>query len=151
MARSTRSGLPGRSGTRVEVTGSSFFSYHHSLMMILTVAVILSCKCLIEETVACGRLTSQSTVGILLAGCSADRPGPRDLYLLAITYKNSSTTQGFSIRVGYFGICAQMSAAKDWTCGPDGHKLGITEDMDPWDIIATSQKFKDGVMFPGLL
>jgi hypothetical protein len=59
--------------------------------------------------------------------------------------------QDFKIRVGYFGICAQISADDGWTCGRYGHDLGITGDMDPVGVVETAQKFKDGVIFPGLL
>jgi hypothetical protein len=88
--------------------------------------------------------------GLLLAGCSADRAVIRDIYLLAISYRNSSAPEGFNLRVGYFGICAQKLNEGGWTCGREERELGITQNMDPVTIIEIAQKFKDDIAFSGL-
>jgi len=88
---------------------------------------------------------------VTVAGCSASRPLIRDIYLLDLKYTNSSTAEGFNLRVGYFGLCLKRFGDSTWTCNPHGGELGIPGLEDPLDIVGTAQRFKDQVVFPGLL
>jgi hypothetical protein len=94
-----------------------------------------------------------------------------DIYILGLSYTNStskSTTQGHSVllntlnglkgsaelevRAGYFGMCVRQRGVV-WLCSSDHNGLAqqIGSENDPLNLIGAAAKFKDEVLFSGLL
>lgn len=94
-----------------------------------------------------------------------------NVYILGLSYSNSTesvanpTRQNFSdtlhevkgssrleVRVGYFGMCVRQRGIV-WLCNSDANGLAqqIGPENDPLDLIGAAAKFKDGVIFSGLL
>lgn len=66
------------------------------------------------------------------------------------------------LRVGFFGVCVQLTLG--WTCSPDfgtvANKVSelsmtadanTTESYDPLDLLNVGKRFRDEVVFDGLL
>jgi hypothetical protein len=107
---------------------------------------------------------------ILLAGCSS-YSSMTDIYILGLSYTNSTpsniTPAGqklsetfnqykggsqLEVRIGYFGICVRQSGVI-WLCSSDANGLAIQigPENDPLNLIGAAAKFKDNVIFSGLL
>ncbi|GES61181.1 membrane fusion mating FIG1 protein [Aspergillus terreus] len=129
-------------------------AYHHILMAINTVAMIM--------------------LSILVAGCSS-RP-MRNIYLMELSYQNDgwnsslhnrelevpnpsfysvvaniSSTGNLAVRVGYFGLCMATNTGGDpvsWICRGKAKKLvGLVEGVqDPLNILAIADSFRDEVI-----
>ncbi|CAI6333447.1 unnamed protein product [Periconia digitata] len=127
-----------------------FVGYHHILMLVQTVGVILT--------------------SIVLAGCSS-YSSMTNVYILGLSYTNSTTenlspigknlSDTFSrykggsqleVRTGYFGMCVRQRGVV-WLCSSDaaGLAIQIGQESDPLDLIGASAKFRDDVIFSGLL
>ena len=89
--------------------------------------------------------------GLLVTGCSDDRAVTRDIYLLAMLSTNTTMTEGFQIRVGYFGICVQKSGSDEWNCNKGTTSSQFSGIEDPLQLLSVAQKFRDEVVFPGLM
>lgn len=94
-----------------------------------------------------------------------------NIYILGFSYANStppnlspigknlSTTLSgikgsaqLEVRIGYFGMCVRQRGIV-WLCSSDANGLAqqIGSENDPLDLIGTASKFKDDVLFSGLL
>ncbi|KAK4462557.1 Ca2+ regulator and membrane fusion protein Fig1-domain-containing protein [Cladorrhinum samala] len=129
-----------------------FLGYHHVLMILIAVAIIL--------------------LSLLLAGCSSSSPLIPSIFLLSIYYEPyeavPSTSQvnynGYSLignivgdtklqaRVGFFGICVSPEGGS-WLCSNNATSLAdrIQVDQDPLNLIWLASQFKDMIVFPYLL
>ncbi|KZZ92164.1 Membrane fusion mating protein FIG1 [Moelleriella libera RCEF 2490] len=129
-----------------------FLGYHHVLMILIAVAIIL--------------------LSLLLAGCSSSSPLIPDIFLLSLYYQKSQpipdTAQvdyaGFAAianiaggaslqaRVGYFGICVNPDGGS-WLCSNNATALAkeVAVDQDPLNLIWLAGQFKDMIVFPYLI
>lgn len=94
-----------------------------------------------------------------------------NIYILRLSYTNStpsdlnSVTRALSetldsakgssqleVRTGYFGMCVRQRGIV-WLCSSDANGLAqqIGPENDPLNLIGTASKFKDDVIFSGLL
>ena len=94
-----------------------------------------------------------------------------NVYILGLSYTNStpsglnpiqknlsealSTLKGparLEVRVGYFGICVRNHGIL-WVCSSDVDGLiqQVGSENDPLDLIGGASKFRDDVLFSGLL
>ncbi|KAF1847935.1 uncharacterized protein K460DRAFT_333458 [Cucurbitaria berberidis CBS 394.84] len=127
-----------------------FLGYHHILMIGQVIVVVF--------------------ISIILAGCSSYST-MTNIYILGLSYTNSTpsgltsvtrnlsqTLNGFKgssqleVRVGYFGMCVRQRGIV-WLCSSDADGLAqqIGPENDPLNLIGTASKFKDDVLFSGLL
>ncbi|PHH82299.1 hypothetical protein CDD82_6407 [Ophiocordyceps australis] len=129
-----------------------FVGYHHVLMILIAVAIIL--------------------LSLLLAGCSSSSPLIPDIFLLSLYYKNyeavPDTSQvdynihtaieniagdaSLQARVGYFGICVNPDGGS-WLCSNNATALAkeVSVDQDPLNLIWLAAQFKDMIVFPYLI
>ncbi|KAH7029148.1 Ca2+ regulator and membrane fusion protein Fig1-domain-containing protein [Microdochium trichocladiopsis] len=129
-----------------------FLGYHHVLMILIAIAVIL--------------------LSLLLAGCSSSSPLMPDIYLLSLYYeqytavpdtaqvdynvnqaiRNIVGNAQLQARVGYFGICINPSGGS-WLCSNNATALAneISVDQDPLNLIWLASQFKDMIVFPYLI
>ncbi|KAF1962843.1 hypothetical protein CC80DRAFT_530744 [Byssothecium circinans] len=128
----------------------SFVAFEHAIILVQTASIIVT--------------------SILLAGCSSYSP-MTNVYVLEISYTNSTPSdlspvvkklsetlneyKGASqleVRVGYFGTCVRR-AGVFWFCSADAKGLAqqIGSENDPLNLIGMASKFKDDVLFSGLL
>ena len=68
------------------------------------------------------------------------------------TFAGLVTAASLEVRTGYFGLCASL-AKNSWTCSDDASSLArrFSPNQDPLDLIGHSAKFKDNIVFPGLV
>ncbi|PKY08084.1 membrane fusion mating protein FIG1 [Aspergillus campestris IBT 28561] len=126
--------------------------YHHVLMIIIAVSIIL--------------------LSLLLAGCSSSSPQIPSIFLISMYYEKyqplfnpaqvdpgvvtatSNIVGGaeMEVRVGYFGICVQPDGGS-YICNSNATALAeiVTVDQDPLNLIWVAATFKDAVVFPYLL
>ncbi|POR31149.1 Uncharacterized protein TPAR_08650 [Tolypocladium paradoxum] len=129
-----------------------FLGYHHVLMILIAVAIIL--------------------LSLLLAGCSSSSPLIPDIFILSLYYQHyeaqPDTAQvdynvhtaieniaGRAImqtRVGYFGICVNPDGGS-WLCSNNATALAkqVSVDQDPLNLIWLASQFKDMIVFPYLI
>jgi hypothetical protein len=129
-----------------------FLGYHHVLMILIAVAIIL--------------------LSLLLAGCSSSSPLIPDIFLLSLYYQNyqavPDTAQvdynvataianiagsaSLQARVGYFGICVNPDGGS-WLCSNNATALAkeVSVDQDPLNLIWLAGQFKDMIVFPYLM
>lgn len=109
-------------------------------------------------------------IAVILAGCSS-YSSMTNIYILGLSYTNStpsnlnSITQSLSktlneykgsarleVRTGYFGMCVRQRGIV-WLCSSDADGLAqqIGPENDPLNLIGTASKFKNDVLFSGLL
>jgi hypothetical protein len=111
-------------------------------------------------------------IAILLAGCSSYST-MTNIYTMALSYQNGTLTTadmgstatnlsntlanfkgGFQleVRTGYFGMCVRQKGVL-WVCSSDFNALlqQIGVESDPLNLIGAAAKFKDSVLFSGLL
>ena len=148
--------------------------YHHVLMIIIAVAIILLCKSSNlpkENRVVIGNVTN-GIPALLLAGCSSSSPQIPDIFLISMYYESYTPTFNLAqvqpgvssaishivagaeleVRVGYFGICVQPDHGS-YICNANATALAevVTVDQDPLNLIWVASTFKDAVVFPYLL
>lgn len=124
-----------------------------------------------SDSAACGLLIS-TTLGIVLAGCSGSSTGVHKIYLTSLSYSraplatslaqvNSNLTATFAtlvngaalqVRASYFGLCV-TEIDGNWVCSRDAKGLAgqFQPPQDPLDLISISARFKDGIVFSGLM
>ncbi|KFH45988.1 hypothetical protein ACRE_032050 [Hapsidospora chrysogenum ATCC 11550] len=129
-----------------------FLGYHHVLMILIAVAVIL--------------------LSLLLAGCSSSSPLIPSIFLLSLYYKdyeavpdtaqvdynvhsaisNIAGDAHLQARVGYFGICINPDGGS-WICNNNATALAnqVSVDQDPLNLIWLAAQFKDMIVFPYLI
>ncbi|KAF2121796.1 Ca2+ regulator and membrane fusion protein Fig1-domain-containing protein [Lophiotrema nucula] len=129
-----------------------FLGYHHVLMILIAVAIIL--------------------LSLLLAGCSSSSPLIPGIFLISMWYEKYTPTYSteqvdpavtsaianivgnaqLAVRVGYFGICIDTDGGS-WICSNNATALadGVPVDQDPLNLIWVASTFKDAVVFPYLL
>lgn len=141
--------------------------YHHVLMIIIAVAIILLC-----EFIGICYWNVLTLLALLLAGCSSSSPQIPSIFLISMYYERYkpafnlaqvnthaiSTTANIvggaemEVRVGYFGICVQPDGGS-YMCNSNATALAeiMTVDQDPLNLIWVASTFKDAVVFPYLL
>ncbi|KEY67924.1 hypothetical protein S7711_02132 [Stachybotrys chartarum IBT 7711] len=129
-----------------------FLGYHHVLMILIAVAIIL--------------------LSLLLAGCSSSSPLIPDIFLLSLYYQdyeaipdtaqvdynvhvaigNIAGDARLQARVGYFGICINPDGGS-WLCSNNATALAneVSVDQDPLNLIWLAAQFKDMIVFPYLI
>ncbi|KAG5913809.1 hypothetical protein E4U42_000871 [Claviceps africana] len=129
-----------------------FLGYHHVLMILIALAIIL--------------------LSLLLSGCSSSSPTIPDIFLLSLYYQKYQPTpdtaqvdyNGFSAianiaggaslqaRVGYFGICVNPDGGS-WLCSNNATALAkeVSVDQDPLNLVWMAGQFKDMIVFPYLI
>ncbi|KAI9822283.1 MAG: hypothetical protein M1827_000001 [Pycnora praestabilis] len=129
-----------------------FLGYHHVLMILIAVAIIL--------------------LSLLLAGCSSSSPAIPNIYLISLYYQSypptfdpSQVDPGVSaaianivgraqleVRVGYFGICINPDGGA-FLCSNNASSLAsqVSVDQDPLNLIWVANTFKDNIVFPYLI
>lgn len=148
-----------------------WLGYHHVLMLLIAIAIILLCKSLNVPRFRPPILTSTS-LALLLAGCSSTSPLIPGIFLISLYYQAYTPTYSptqvdpgvtsaianivgravLEVRVGYFGICVTPDGG-GWLCSNNATALAeeINIDQDPLNLIWVAQTFKDAVVFPYLL
>ncbi|KAJ5820101.1 hypothetical protein N7474_005692 [Penicillium riverlandense] len=126
--------------------------YHHVLMIVIAVAIIL--------------------LSLLLAGCSSSSPQIPSIFLISMYYEKYKPTFNLAqvfpdeitaishivgtaeleVRVGYFGICVSPDGGA-FICNANATALAeiVTTEQDPMNLIWVASTFKDAVVFPYLL
>ncbi|OCL04311.1 hypothetical protein AOQ84DRAFT_120666 [Glonium stellatum] len=129
-----------------------FLGYHHVLMILIAVAIIL--------------------LSLLLAGCSSTSPLIPGIFLISMFYQHYTPAYDTSqvdpgvtaaianivgqaqlaVRVGYFGICVSPDGG-GWLCSNNATALAeqVSVDQDPLNLIWVASTFKDSIIFPYLL
>ncbi|SPO04288.1 uncharacterized protein DNG_06971 [Cephalotrichum gorgonifer] len=129
-----------------------FLGYHHVLMILITVSIIL--------------------LSLLLAGCSSSSPLIPDIFLMSIYYERYTATPDtaqvdynahkaiaaiagnarLAARVGYFGICVNPDGGS-WLCSNNATALAneVSVDQDPLNLVWLASQFKDMIVFPYLI
>lgn len=144
--------------------------YHHVLMILIAIAIILLCKFPRFQLSKGDMLTLESA--LLLAGCSSSSPLIPDIYLISLYYQhypavfspaqidpgvttaisNIVGSAQLNVRVGYFGICIRPDAGA-WMCNQNASALAdlVSVDQDPLNLVWVAQTFKDAIVFPYLM
>jgi hypothetical protein len=129
-----------------------FLGYHHVLMILIAVAIIL--------------------LSLLLAGCSSSSPLIPDIFLLSLYYQRYTAVPDtaqvdynvnnaianivgdarLQARVGFFGICVSPDGGS-WLCSNNATTLAneVSFEQDPLNLIWLASQFKDMIVFPYLL
>jgi len=129
-----------------------FLGYHHVLMILIAVAIIL--------------------LSLLLAGCSSSSPLIPGIFLISLYYQSYTPTYAttqvdpgvanaianivgpaqLEVRVGYFGLCVNPDGGS-FLCSNNATLLAeqVSVDQDPLNIIWVATTFKNDVVFPYLL
>lgn len=129
-----------------------FLGYHHVLMILIAIAIIL--------------------LSLLLAGCSSSSPLIPSIFLISLYYKSyppsfdpSQVDPGVTtaianivgqaqleVRVGYFGICINPDGGA-FLCSNNASSLAtqVSVDQDPLNLIWVANTFKDSIVFPYLI
>lgn len=148
-----------------------FLGYHHVLMILIAVAIILLCRYSRFPSFRL-MLTALSYLALLLAGCSSSSPLIPDIFLLSLYYQSYTpvpdTAQvdynvhsaienivgdaSLQARVGYFGICINPDGGS-WLCSNNATALAkeVSIDQDPLNLIWLAAQFKDMIVFPYLM
>jgi hypothetical protein len=103
--------------------------------------------------------------GLLLAGCTSSNSLTRLIYVASWTYQpiaqanspsgvlNSTALTGVNlhVRVGYFGICAQSTGK--FFCSSSISTLQLVQELreDPLSILSIADRYRNDVIYPGLL
>ncbi|CAC9888935.1 unnamed protein product [Aureobasidium pullulans] len=114
-----------------------FIGYHHILMILIAIAIILLCIFLIDfyyQTYTPTYDPAQVDPGVTAA--IANIVGQTQL----------------EVRVGYFGLCI-ASTAGNYLCSNNATLLAeqISIDEDPMNLIWVANTFKNSVVFPWLM
>lgn len=147
-----------------------FLGYHHVLMILIAIAIILLCE---YKTISTSGKPAPLTVfaALLLAGCSSSSPLIPGIYLITFWYDQYTPTYDptqvdpgvtaaianivgqaqLEVRVGYFGLCVNTDGA--FLCSNNATALAeqVSIDQDPLNLVWVATTFKDAVVFPYLL
>ena len=154
--------------------------YHHVLMILIALAIILLCMFLslpfafleaLDQKVNLIYMSSRPPA-LLLAGCSSSSPQIPSIFLISLFYEKyspifdpaqvdpgvytaiSNIVGGaqLEVRVGYFGICIQPDGGS-FICNANASALAdiVSVDQDPLNLIWVASTFKDAVVFPYLM
>lgn len=143
-------------------------------MVILGLAIIFYSKSYLIDICRQGDLLMLS--GLVLSGCSSNLTSILNIYLISLSYQKTpaSTSDGSSlvnptltstfstltnstlleVRVGYFGICVREGDHQSlWLCGSDTTKIArqFQPQQDPLNLIWVGTRFKNGIVFSGLM
>jgi hypothetical protein len=146
-----------------------FIGYHHILMTLIAVAIILLCR---SRSAPCLRQPLINIPALLLAGCSSSSPLIPDIFLISLYYtqyppipdtaqvdfgvhtaiSNIVGNAHLEARVGYFGICINPDGGS-WLCSNNATALAdqVSVDQDPLNLIWLASQFKDTIVFPYLM
>lgn len=146
-----------------------FIGYHHILMILIAIAIILLCT--LPQCSYLGPLLTYIPA-LLLAGCSSSSPAIPDIFLMSLYYQQYPPTPDtaqvdfgvhtaisnivgnaiLEARVGYFGICINPDGGS-WLCSNNATALAnqVSVDQDPLNLIWLASQFKDTVVFPYLM
>ncbi|OIW26524.1 membrane fusion mating protein FIG1 [Coniochaeta ligniaria NRRL 30616] len=149
-----------------------FLGYHHVLMILIAVAIILLCEPPPSPPRFPFQTLANNVSALLLAGCSSSSPLMPDIFLLSIYYEHytavpdtaqvdynvntaiSNIVGGARLqtRVGYFGICVNPDGGS-WLCSNNATALAneVSVDQDPLNLIWLASQFKDMIVFPYLI
>jgi len=144
--------------------------YHHVLMILIAVAIVLLCKSL--TIAALQFIIANTSSALLLAGCSSTSPLIPGIYLISLYYlpyppvfsptqvdpgvstaiANIVGNANLNVRVGYFGICIQCGGGA-YMCNQNSTALAdlVTVDEDPLNLIWVASTFKNAIVFPYLI
>jgi hypothetical protein len=73
---------------------------------------------------------------------------------LTVQFHGAAQQTNTEVRVGYFGLCARLVDGSGWACMENGDSLFTRfgpDATDTMNILPLADKFKSGVMFPGLV
>jgi hypothetical protein len=146
-----------------------FIGYHHILMILIAIAIILLCKL---PHSSCPGLSLINIPALLLAGCSSSSPLIPGIFLISLYYQQYPPTPDtaqvdfgvhtaisnivgnahLEARVGYFGICINPDGGS-WLCSNNATALAdeVSVDQDPLNLIWLASQFKDTIVFPYLM
>jgi Ca2+ regulator and membrane fusion protein Fig1 len=146
-----------------------FIGYHHILMILIALAIILLCRL---PQFPYLRTPLISIPALLLAGCSSSSPTIPDIFLISLYYQQYPPTPdtaqvdfgvhtaisnivgnaNLEARVGYFGICINPDGGS-WLCSNNATALAdqVSVDQDPLNLIWLASQFKDTIVFPYLM
>jgi hypothetical protein len=146
-----------------------FIGYHHILMILIAIAIILLCK--LSQSSYCGPALI-NIPALLLAGCSSSSPLIPEIFLISLYYTQYPPTPDtaqvdfgvhtaisnivgnahLEARVGYFGICINPDGGS-WLCSNNATALAdqVSVDQDPLNLIWLASQFKDTIIFPYLM
>jgi len=146
-----------------------WLGYHHVLMLLIAIAIILLCK---HPASHSSIIDLTSFLALLLAGCSSTSPLIPGIYLLSLYYESYTPTYDptqvdpgvtaaianivgdarLEVRVGYFGICVTPDGG-GYLCSNNATALAeqVSVDQDPLNLIWVASTFKDSIVFPYLL
>lgn len=156
-----------------------FLGYHHYLMILIAIAIILLCTSPLPPPTTLKRSPTRRThpanalpTALLLAGCSSSSPLIPGIYLINLVYApypptydpaqvNPGITSALATlvgraqleaRVGYFGVCISLDGAS-YLCSNNASSLAaqVAVDQDPLNLIWVASTFKDSIVFPYLL
>ena len=150
-----------------------FLGYHHVLMILIAIAIILLCKSTTSTNILL-QLHTNCGIALLLAGCSSSSPLIPSIFIINFYYQQyppvfdpTQANIGYiaaihslvgdaqlEVRVGYFGICINpYGQGTSWLCGNNVTLLAQQIDMteDPVNLIWVAETFKNSVVFPYLL
>lgn len=149
-----------------------FLGYHHVLMILIAIAIILLCTSLRSSINTSGACTDNHPItALLLAGCSSSSPLIPGIYLISLYYQGYTPTYDpaqvdpgvtaaianivgqatLEVRVGYFGIC--VDADGSFLCANNATALAeqVSIDQDPLNLIWVAETFKNEIVFPYLM
>lgn len=113
-------------------------------------------------------------LGLVLSGCTTNAASIKGIYLISLSYQktpistsdgsalvNTNLTETFAVlanntllevRAGYFGICV-LGGNDLWLCGSDTTKIAKQHQpqQDPLNLIWAVTRFKNGIVFDGLM
>ena len=114
--------------------------------------------------------------GLILSGCTTNASPTKGIYLISLSYQktptstsdgsalvNTNLTETFAVlasnallevRAGYFGICVLGANEQGlWLCGSDTTKIAALyqSQQDPLNLIWAVTRFKNGIVFGGLM
>jgi hypothetical protein len=146
-----------------------FIGYHHILMILIALAIILLCKLSHSSRL---RIQLINIPALLLAGCSSSSPLIPGIFLISLYYQQYPPTPDtaqvdfgvhtaisnivgnahLEARVGYFGICINPDGGS-WLCSNNATALAdeVSVDQDPLNLIWLASQFKDTIVFPYLM
>jgi hypothetical protein len=96
-------------------------------------------------------MTNVYVMGLSYTNSTPSNLSPIGKSLSSALNKSKGSTQ-LEVRTGYFGICVRQRGVV-WICSSDANGLAqqIGPENDPLDLIGAGAKFKDNVLFSGVL
>ena len=113
-----------------------------------------------------------SPIALVLSGCTSSSTTPLSLYLTSLSYQSVSQStsleqvnpdlmktfaalvngSSLEVRAGYFGLCVRNGSGL-WVCSGDSTGLArlFQPNQDPLNLIWVQAKFREGIVFSGLM